>query len=153
MNKLIVLAGIILIGGGVLFLSREDINENSGPLLENDTIFEEEEELEEDNSQDEEKTNVDIQTEGDDELSFVECLAEKGVIIYGSKTCPACASLAEEYGGYENMKPIYVECSEEWERCDKEMLVGYVPAIQINGELYDGWGSPENLAKETGCEL
>ncbi len=92
---------------------------------------------------------------GKEEISqdFFECLKEKGVVIYGNRTCPACARLAEEFGGYDAMSLIYVECTEEMERCNQEMLVNYVPAVQINDELFEEWGSPENLAKETGCEL
>ncbi len=126
MNKVIIVAVLILIGGGALLLAMEPVDEDNQEIAE-------------------ESNGI--------ESSFLECLANEGVVIYGSKTCPACAQLAEEYGGYENMEPIYVECTEDYQRCNEEMLVGYVPAIQIDGELYDGWGSPENLAKETGCEL
>lgn len=90
---------------------------------------------------------------GDLSSEFIQCLADEGVVIYGSKTCPACSDLAESFGGYEAISSIYVECSEERERCAKEAETGYVPEIRIGGELYEGPGTPRNLAEETGCEL
>ncbi len=89
---------------------------------------------------------------------FVQCLKEEGVVIYGSTTCPACSRLEEEYGGYEIIKPLYLDCSrrgteEELAQCREEMKTEFVPEIQIKGDLFDEWGSPEALAKETGCEL
>ncbi len=143
MNKIIlIIAIVVLVGGGVLLLSREVTDENNKLLPE--------EEFNEDNSQDEEKGDVDS--------SFIDCLVDAGVVIYGSSTCPACAQLENEWGGREVVDPIYLDCSglgtvEETERCGSEMKTRFVPEVQINGELFDKWGSPENLAKETGCEL
>ncbi len=121
------LAGIVLIAGAFLlthdFSLPEEENKNNGRMEE-----------------------------------FVECLKEEGVIIFGSSTCPACKMLEEEYGGYEVIKPIYLDCStfgerEEVARCREEMETDFVPEVQIKGEVFKEWGSPENLAKETGCEL
>jgi len=99
-----------------------------------------------------------IIAENDAVNGFIQCLANAGVVIYGSSTCPACARLEREYGGYEIVKPIYLDCSglgiaEETERCRNEMKTRYVPEIQIKGELFDGWGSPQALAEATGCQL
>ncbi len=84
---------------------------------------------------------------------FIQCLKEKGVIIYGSEWCPFCKDLAESLGGYEVVDPIYVECTVEKERCSQEMIGRGVPEIQIKGELYQGSRDPEEIAKETSCEL
>lgn len=84
---------------------------------------------------------------------LVNCLAERGVIVYGSKTCPACIDFADQFGGYEAIEPIYVECSEDPEKCEQEMQGNYVPEIQIDGQLYTGPRSPEALARVTGCEI
>ena len=35
----------------------------------------------------------------------------------------------------------------------REKKTGYVPEIQINGELYDGSRTPEDLANLVKCEL
>ncbi len=85
--------------------------------------------------------------------SLIKCLKESGVVIYGSKTCPACAELVNQFGGREALSSIYIECSEEEERCMREIKTGYVPEIQINGELYDGSRTPEDLANLVKCEL
>lgn len=85
--------------------------------------------------------------------ALVNCLAENNVVIYGSATCPACRELANSFGGYEAIKPIYVECNDQQERCISEMQTNFVPEIHINGEVYSGPRSPEVLAGITGCEM
>jgi hypothetical protein len=85
--------------------------------------------------------------------AFVQCLKENGMVIYGSKTCPACGALAESFGGYEVIAPIYVECTENGTRCSSEMQSGYVPEIQINGEVYSGPRDLNSLANLANCKL
>ena len=82
---------------------------------------------------------------------FNQCLADNGVVIYGSEWCPACNSLVEILGGHEKVNPVYVECTIEQERCQREQMTGYVPEIQIYGEVYQGSRSLESLAEITGC--
>ncbi len=84
---------------------------------------------------------------------FVDCLKEKGVTIYTSETCPACKDLVKKYGGYDILSPIAVNCNKEQERCTNEMLEDFVPSVVINGKSFQELGTPENLARETGCEL
>lgn len=84
---------------------------------------------------------------------FNECLAENGMVIYGASTCPACRNLVELLGGYEEASPVYVECTQERQRCSQEARSGYVPEIQINGVLYQGQRSLESFAEVTGCPL
>lgn len=104
---------------------------------------------------------VNIEEKGDknnSDHSFIECLADSGVIIYGSSTCPTCTKLEREYDDYETIKFIYLDCSgrgttEETVRCRSEMKTNVVPEVQIKGEVFDDWGSPENLSEETGCRL
>ncbi len=85
--------------------------------------------------------------------SFNECLAENGVVIYGSNSCPYCRDLVESLGGHEAANPVYVECTEQREKCDQEAKTGYVPEVQINGEVYDGPRTPEGLGQAVGCAL
>ncbi len=85
--------------------------------------------------------------------SLVSCLADRGVLVYGSSTCPACADFANQFGGYDAIAPMYVECMDEQERCSQEMQTFYVPEIQINGELYGGPRTPEILGEFVGCEI
>jgi hypothetical protein len=82
----------------------------------------------------------------------VDCLKEEGVVIYGSASCPACNTLISDFGGNRIISSIYVDCSEEGERCETEKLTGYVPEIQIKGELHEGGMSLEILAEKVGCE-
>ncbi|MEX0920044.1 MAG: hypothetical protein WDZ69_00495 [Candidatus Pacearchaeota archaeon] len=84
---------------------------------------------------------------------FNDCLAENGMVIYGSQTCPACRNLVETMGGYESVESVFVECTQEGERCQNEMKTNYVPEIQINGEIYEGSRSLEAFAERTGCQL
>ncbi len=85
--------------------------------------------------------------------NFIRCLDDAGVAIYGAEGCPACNALIKEFGGYEMISPIYIECMKEDERCSQEMKTGLVPEVQIGGELFEKWASPEVLAEETGCKL
>jgi len=84
---------------------------------------------------------------------FISCLKDKGVTIYTSSTCSACAILVQKYGGYDVLSPIVVDCNEEQDRCSREMLEDTVPSVVINGKLFQKEGTPENLARETGCDL
>ena len=86
--------------------------------------------------------------------SLIECLNDSGVVIYGTKTCPACSELADKFGGYEAIESIYVDCAEEWKRCHDEMLSHYVPEVQIDGVLFErAIIMPENIAEEAGCDV
>ncbi len=91
----------------------------------------------------------DIQTAGD----LIGCLEQNGVRIYGAEWCPACSRLAESLGGYDVVDPIWVECTDEQQRCQQEMHGSGVPEIQINGQLYQGSRDPEAIAEEVGCSI
>ncbi len=138
MNKIVV---ILLIGslfiGGIFYASIPQSKRNIASL-----IGLQEEIISEDNK---EETSLE---------ELITCLKEKGVVIYGSSTCPVCRSLVEGWGGSNTISPIYIDCSlgkEESKQCRENIVSGYVPEIQINGEVFKGGRSPEDLAKETGC--
>lgn len=84
---------------------------------------------------------------------FNQCLADNGIVIYGSEWCPACNLLVETLGGYEKVGAVYVECIKEQERCQRETKTDYIPEIQINGEVYEGLKSLNSLAEMTGCKI
>lgn len=84
---------------------------------------------------------------------FNDCLSENEVVVYGSETCPHCGNLVETLGGKEAVENVYVECTENRERCNEEMIDTGVPEIQIDGEKYSGSRSLEGLSEATGCEV
>lgn len=86
-------------------------------------------------------------------IEFNQCLADNGVVIYGSVWCSACKNLVSTLGGYDAVEPVYVECTQEEQRCQNEAKSGYVPEIQINGEQYEGSRTLESFSEITGCQL
>ena len=83
---------------------------------------------------------------------FADCLEKAGLKIYGAKWCPHCQKLVNMLGGYDVVKNIYVECTEQQEVCDNEGITAY-PTIKINGEEYTGMRTLEGLAEATGCPV
>ncbi len=165
---LAVAIGILIISGAVFFVAESGMKEG-------DLFGETEEEYEKDNEEEvfvktEEDEDIDereveeFTEDEEDELSEVEkeeekdiedlvsCLKEGELVIYGLKTCPACAQLVASFGGEEFVESIYIECMEDREKCEEEKTTGYVPEIRIKGELYQGSRDLSSLAKATDCE-
>jgi len=82
---------------------------------------------------------------------FNDCLAENGLVIYGSYSCPHCTSLVSMLGGNLAVESLYVECTQDSERCSDEKIEAYVPEIQINGQLYEGQRTFGGFSSATGC--
>ncbi len=93
--------------------------------------------------------------------SFISCLKESGVVIYGSSASQASIILEEEMGGIEMIDSIFLDCEmgteREFDICEREKKTRRTLEIQIDGDLY---GIPTNiriipkrLADITGCEL
>ncbi len=145
-NIIAVLFAVLLIGGSLyaVNINKEEIG--SDDKKEEESISEETNGSEETSTPEEEIKDEDLAT-------LVDCLKEKEVVIYGSKTCPHCSNLVDSFGGYEIVGPIYVECSEEAEKCSSEKNTGYVPEVQISKEIYEGGRSPASLADKVGCEI
>ena len=83
--------------------------------------------------------------------NFVECLKEEDLIIYGFEGSSPSDDLMDQFGDYDFLDLIYVECSDEGERCLKEMKNFYVPEVQIKGEIYQGEEKIESLGNATKC--
>ncbi len=81
---------------------------------------------------------------------FIACLNRSGFKIYGAAWCTYCKQLVEMLGGYEMVKPIYVECTVEKEECAKADIRAY-PTIMINGTRYAGERTIEAFSKATNC--
>ena len=127
-------------------------------LPEEDREFQEDTNDQEEPEKQTDQEDLQEQEESDPEQNdpmetLVSCLEEEGVVIYGSVTCPFCTELANEFGGYEVIDSIYVECTEEPDRCDEEMIGRGVPEIQIEGEMYQGSREPAAIGQAVGCEL
>ena len=83
--------------------------------------------------------------------NLIQCLVEADVLVYGSRYCLSCSELIEKLGGYDKIDPIYIECEENRDKCLGELKTGYVPEIQIKGEIYTGEETLNDIAKEVGC--
>ena len=82
---------------------------------------------------------------------FAKCLTEKGVIMYGSEYCSHCSNQKEMFG--DSFQYInYVECSENPELCT-EMGILAIPTWYINGNLYTGEKTIQELSNLSGCSV
>ena len=84
------------------------------------------------------------------DAQLVACLEEANVVVYGTETCPACTRFAMQFGGYDVIEPIYVECADDPEKCNANMQTEFVPEVQINGTVVEDT-SKAGLAAQTGC--
>ncbi len=140
-DLVIVLMGVVIIFGALYIVGDHSEDVEVEPAEEVTEPVKREAEEEED---------VRVE-EVEDMDNLISCLATNNLIIYGSKTCPFCEQLADSFGGYEKVESIYVECTEDPDECEENKLTGYVPEIQIEGELFEGERSPEFLAAKVGC--
>jgi ElaB/YqjD/DUF883 family membrane-anchored ribosome-binding protein len=83
--------------------------------------------------------------------NFIECLEDEEFVIYGFKGLPDCDKLLSQFGDYNFVDLIYIECSENEEKCINEMKEYYVPEIQIKGDVYQGETDTSSVEIETGC--
>ncbi len=83
-------------------------------------------------------------------ISFNKCLASKGIIVYGANWCGYTKNLVQSLGGFDLIEPIYVECTQEEELCNKNKITGY-PTVTLNGVVINPDRSFEGFAKVTDC--
>ncbi|MBD3309859.1 hypothetical protein GF351_01425 [Candidatus Woesearchaeota archaeon] len=85
---------------------------------------------------------------------FARCLSDKGIVMFGSYSCPHCSNQKGMFGdSFEYV--TYVECGkggEDAEMCKEEELRG-VPAWKIDGEIHYGSHPLEELSRLTGCVI
>lgn len=89
------------------------------------------------------------------EARLAEHLAEQDATMYGAFWCPHCSDQKALFGDAVDDVP-YVECDPEGEDaqpqlCREKNIEGY-PTWEIDGELYPGTRSLEELATLTGFE-
>ena len=83
---------------------------------------------------------------------FIDCLRGANFVIYGANWCGWTKKLVEMLGGFDMVKPIYVECTEEEELCEEKGIRGY-PTIFIEGEEYQGARTFEGFTAATDCDM
>lgn len=100
-------------------------------------------------------------TESNDEQSvitpeemdkFIACLAKSDFVIYGAEWCGWTGKIVNMLGGFESVKPIYIECEEEKEICAEKNITGY-PTILIAENPYQGARTFADISKATACPL
>lgn len=91
--------------------------------------------------------------------SFVDCLDDKDVKLYGAFWCGHCKNQKEMFGDSEKIltDKIYVECDirankNNQEECQEKGITGY-PTWIINDEKYPGVRQLEYISAISGCPL
>ena len=83
---------------------------------------------------------------------FAQCIASKGLTMYGAEWCPHCKKEKNRFGTAFKYVP-YVECPDNVQACLAKGIKGYPSWIDANGTLYEGEQGLDGLAKISGCEL
>lgn len=97
--------------------------------------------------------NISIEKDSVKITTLIDCLADKGVKIYGANWCEYTKKfVVETIGGFGIAAPIYVECTENEAECSDAGVKGY-PTTKINGRHYNGERTLQGLAQATGCKI
>ena len=83
---------------------------------------------------------------------FAQCIASKGLTMYGAEWCPHCKKEKNRFGTAFKYVP-YVECPDNVQACLAKGIKGYPTWIDASGTLYEGEQGLDGLAKISGCEL
>lgn len=84
--------------------------------------------------------------------TFAQCIASKGLTMYGAEWCPHCKKEKNRFGtAFKYVS--YVECPDNVQVCISKGVNGYPTWINASGTLYEGEQGLEGLAKISGCEL
>ncbi|RJQ18945.1 hypothetical protein C4580_06045 [Candidatus Woesearchaeota archaeon] len=92
-----------------------------------------------------------------DKTSFIQCLAEHGIEIYGTEHCSSCRALSRSLGNsYPRLTSF--ECDpyaadSDYPLCAEKNITVLPTIILPNGERLSGKIRLETLAEKTGCEL
>lgn len=85
-----------------------------------------------------------------DITGFVTCLDRAGFKIYGANWCGWTKKLVNEFGGFDIVESIYIECTEQQQLCNEKRISGY-PTILIKDQPYEGERTFEGFERATGC--
>lgn len=100
----------------------------------------------------------DYHTMLENRASFLECLDDEGVEIYGAlqvmeqHVVQATALQIQVLGGLEYMGGMYIDCSDDLEACAAEGIEA-LPSVVYQGEIYPGVMNLEWFEETTGCSL
>ena len=83
---------------------------------------------------------------------FAQCLAEKGVTMYGTDSCSYCQKEKKEFeGAFKYVS--YVECRRDPKKCLSMGIEKYPTWIFSDGRRLAGVQGIDKLAQESGCAL
>ena len=83
---------------------------------------------------------------------FAKCLAEKGVVVYGTYWCPVCQEQNAMFG--DALKFVrYIECTEYPQVCTDAGIKGFPTWIFPDGRRLEGIQSLEELSENSNCPL
>lgn len=91
-------------------------------------------------------------SEGNKYDAFAQCLADKGLTMYGAYWCPHCQAQKKLFGA-SFAKVKYVECTTNEKLCIDKGVQGYPTWIDAQGQKHSGEQTLEDLAKIASCQL
>ena len=99
-----------------------------------------------------------IKEEKKDSNQLLTCLIDKNVKMYGAQDCGHCQNEKNLFNNSQIfLKNVYVECdsageNSQYELCLEKGISGY-PTWEVNGKLYPGERTIEQISSLTGCKF
>lgn len=84
--------------------------------------------------------------------AFAQCLAQKGITMYGAEWCSHCQAQKKLFGDSFKYVP-YIECPENTKLCIDKGVEGYPTWILADGKKLVGEQTLEKLSQEANCAL
>lgn len=84
--------------------------------------------------------------------AFAQCLADKGITMYGADWCPHCQNEKKAFGDSFRLVP-YVECPDDPQKCLAAGINGYPTWVFPDGKKLVGEQGLKKLSEESGCIL
>ena len=96
---------------------------------------------------------VSVPKGGDASLDgFAQCIAQKGITMYGASWCPHCQNEKAMFGAsFKYMN--YVECTEEVQKCTAAGIEVFPTWILSDGKKIVGEQTLQQLSEVSGCPL
>jgi hypothetical protein len=86
------------------------------------------------------------------EANLAQCLADKGVKMYGTTWCSHCNAQKEDFGAEAKGVLPFIDCEKEQATCQKAGIQGYPTWKFSDGSKLPGRQDLTKLAKKTACE-